>query len=41
MTNAFTGEVGAGKDPLDGETRAFPDVAAHLSGRGRSLVRGR
>ena len=28
--NAFTGEAGEGKDPLDGETRSFPDIAKHL-----------
>ncbi len=26
--NAFTGEAGTGKDPLDGETRAYPDIAS-------------
>jgi aconitate hydratase len=34
VTNAFTGAAGRGKDPIDGETRAFPDVAAHLAGAG-------
>ena len=34
VTNAFTGELGQGKDPLDGETRAFPEIAAHLSAAG-------
>ncbi len=28
--NAFTGEAGEGKDPLDGQTKPFPDIAAHL-----------
>jgi aconitate hydratase len=31
VINAFTGDAGVGKDPLDGQVRPFPDVAAHLS----------
>ncbi len=31
VTNAFTGSVGEGKDPVDGSTRPYPDVAKHLS----------
>jgi aconitate hydratase len=31
VTNAFTGSVGEGKDPIDGTTRAYPDIAKHLS----------
>lgn len=27
--NAFTGEAGEGKDQLDGQTKPFPDIAAH------------
>jgi aconitate hydratase len=34
VTNAFTGELGTGNDPLDGATRAFPDIAAHLANAG-------
>ena len=34
VTNAFTGGVGEGKDPLDGQTRAFPDIAKHLDETG-------
>jgi len=36
VTNAFTGAVGEGKDPLDGDTRAFPDIAKRLSCAGVS-----
>ena len=28
--NAFTGATGSGKDPLDGETRPFPEIARRL-----------
>ncbi|CAN5631070.1 aconitate hydratase [soil metagenome] len=28
--NAFTGEPGEGRDPIDGETKAFPEIARHL-----------
>jgi aconitate hydratase len=35
VVNAFTGLTGEGKDPLDGTTRAFPDVAKHLADEGR------
>jgi len=31
VTNAFTDAVGQGKDPLDGDTRAFPDIANRLA----------
>ncbi len=31
VVNAFTGAVGTGKDPVDAETRAFPEIAAHLA----------
>jgi aconitate hydratase len=34
VTNAFTGELGRGKDPLDGETRPFPEIAARLAAAG-------
>jgi aconitate hydratase len=36
--NAFTGADGTGKDPLDGETRPFPDIAKHLHTEGVSWV---
>ena len=32
--NAFTGAVGEGVDPLDGETRPFPDIAQRLARAG-------
>ena len=32
--NAFTGVVGTGKDPLDGETRSIPDIAKRLATAG-------
>src|SRR5580692_9786962 len=35
VVNAYTGLTGEGKDPLDGTTRAFPDVAKHLADEGR------
>src|SRR4029078_12582827 len=31
VTNAFTGAVGEGVDPLDGVVRAFPEIARHLA----------
>ena len=34
VINAFTGAAGTGRDPLDGETHAFPDIAKHLSENG-------
>jgi aconitate hydratase len=34
VTNAFTGIVGSGHDPIDGQTRPFPDIARHLSDAG-------
>jgi aconitate hydratase len=34
VINAFTGAAGQGRDPLDGETRALPDIAKHLSEAG-------
>ncbi|MGO9195580.1 MAG: aconitate hydratase [Acidimicrobiales bacterium] len=34
VTNAFTGGTGEGKDPLDGRTRLFADIAEHLHERG-------
>jgi aconitate hydratase len=36
--NAFTGEAGSGKDPLDGTTRTYPDIAKHLHEAGQSWV---
>ena len=38
VINAFTGEAGTGKDPLDGETRTFPEIAKHLHEAGVSWV---
>jgi aconitate hydratase len=34
VINAFTGAIGEGKDPLDGRTRSFPDVAGRLARSG-------
>ncbi|MEY2460953.1 MAG: aconitate hydratase [Acidimicrobiaceae bacterium] len=34
VNNAFTGASGEGKDPLDGATRSFPEIAKHLSESG-------
>ncbi len=34
VVNAFTGVAGAGKDPLDGETRPFPEIAKRLAASG-------
>ena len=31
VTNAFTNATGVGKDPLDGDTRPFADIAKHLA----------
>ena len=36
--NSYTGVAGEGKDPLDGETRSFPDIAKHLHEAGRAWV---
>ncbi|CAN5268607.1 aconitate hydratase [soil metagenome] len=36
--NAFTGEVGKGVDPVDGETKPFPDIAEHLHTEGIGWV---
>ncbi|CAN5859588.1 aconitate hydratase [soil metagenome] len=36
--NAFTGAAGEGRDPLDGETRPFPEIAAHLHAEGVAWV---
>jgi len=36
--NAFTGESGMGKDPLDGETRPYPEIARHLHAEGVAWV---
>ncbi|MEZ5380977.1 MAG: aconitate hydratase [Microthrixaceae bacterium] len=30
VVNAFTGAVGEGKDPIDGQTKPYPEVAKHL-----------
>ncbi|MCU1498652.1 MAG: acnA [Acidimicrobiales bacterium] len=38
VINAFTEADGTGKDPLDGETRAYPDIAKHLHEAGQSWV---
>jgi len=34
VVNAFTGAIGTGKDPLDGETRTYADMARHLARSG-------
>jgi len=34
VVNAFTGEIGQGKDTVDGEVRSFPDIAKHYSQQG-------
>jgi aconitate hydratase len=31
VTNAFSGAIGIGKDPIDRESRSFPDIAKHLA----------
>jgi aconitate hydratase len=36
VVNAFTDGVGEGRDPLDGEVRAFPEIARHLAWAGVS-----
>jgi aconitate hydratase len=34
VVNAFSGITGEGKDPLDGSTRPFPEIAKHLCDEG-------
>ena len=36
--NAFTGEAGTGKDPLDGTTKTFPEITKHLHEAGQAWV---
>ena len=36
--NAFTDEVGAGKDQLDGTTKPYPDIARHYHEAGQAWV---
>ncbi len=36
--NAFTDEVGQGKDQLDGTTKSFPDIAKHYMEAGQSWI---
>jgi aconitate hydratase len=36
--NAFTGDAGTGVDPVDGETKPYPDIAKHLHEQGVSWV---
>ncbi len=36
--NAYTGETGTGKDPIDGETRPFPEIAKRLHEAGIGWV---
>ncbi len=36
--NAFTGAAGEGKDPLDGQTKSFPEIAKHLHEAGQPWV---
>jgi aconitate hydratase len=38
VVNAFTGAAGEGKDPLDGATRVYPDIARHLHEAGVGWV---
>ncbi len=38
VINAFTEADGQGKDPLDGQTKPFPDIAKHLGEAGVSWV---
>jgi aconitate hydratase len=38
VINAFDGADGFGKDPLDGETKRFPEIAKHLHEQGVSWV---
>src|SRR4051794_39082161 len=38
VINAYTEADGTGKDPLDGETKAYPDIAKHLHEAGVSWV---
>ena len=38
VVNAFTGEAGYGRDPIDGERRTFPDIAKHMSQVGQPWV---
>jgi aconitate hydratase len=34
VENAFTGATGEGRDPIDGQTRPYPQIAEHLSTEG-------
>jgi aconitate hydratase len=36
--NAFTGSAGGGKDPLDGKTKLFPEIARNLKAHGKRWV---
>ena len=36
--NAFSGEVGSGKDQLDGQTKSYPDIARHYHEQGVAWV---
>ena len=38
VINAYTQADGTGKDPLDGETRTYPDIAKHMHEAGVSWV---
>jgi aconitate hydratase len=38
VVNAFTDAVGEGKDPLDGSTRPYPEIAKHLHEAGQPWV---
>ena len=38
VVNAYTGEIGAGIEPLDGTARSFPDIARHLAEAGTPWV---
>lgn len=36
--NAYTGEAGIAKDPIDGESRTYPEIAKHMHEQGVSWV---
>ncbi|RMH68899.1 MAG: aconitate hydratase, partial [Actinomyces sp.] len=38
VVNAFTGAVGEGRDPLDGQTKPYPEIARHLHEEGLEWV---
>ncbi|MHB8632876.1 MAG: aconitate hydratase [Thermoplasmatota archaeon] len=38
VVNAFTGSAGGGKDPVDGKTKLYPEIARHLQAEGKRWV---